>query len=113
MTDKKAVVRVWMQRLLRFWKTVSSTPHFLRIGTFILLFSILSLGFWIRIKGVPNLPDQQFTSNDAYLFYSQTQTIVKQGHLPIAICTAGYQLAEITGSSFLSMLTPSLIHTKR
>ena len=82
MTDKKAAERVWMQRLFCRWKAVNSTPHFLRIWTFIFLVCILSLGFWIRIKGVPNLPDNQFTSNDAYLFYSQAQTISKQGHLP-------------------------------
>ncbi len=71
-----------MPNLFRLWKTVSSTPHFLRIATVTLFVGILSFGFWLRIKGVPNLPDQQFTSNDAYLFYSQAQTISKHGYLP-------------------------------
>ncbi len=78
----KTVMRVWMQSQFCFWKTVRSTPQFLNIGTVILLFSILSLGFWIRIKDVPDLPDQQFTSNDAYLYYSQARTITEQGYLP-------------------------------
>lgn len=43
---------------------------------------ILFFAFWIRIQGIDNLPTDQFTENDAYLYYWQAQIIVDQGHLP-------------------------------
>ncbi len=42
----------------------------------------LLLAFWIRIQGVVRLPDNQFTSNDAYLYALQAQEIAEQGILP-------------------------------
>ncbi len=62
---------------------LNSNPTVLRrFGTIAILLSILSLTFWIRIQGVEGIPEGQFSSNDAYVFYSQAQTISKQGHLP-------------------------------
>ncbi len=48
----------------------------------ILLCAILLLAFWIRIQGGGRLPDNQFTSNDAYLYALQAQEITEQGILP-------------------------------
>lgn len=48
----------------------------------ILLCAILLLACWIRIQGVGRLPDNQFTSNDAYLYALQAQEIDAQGILP-------------------------------
>ncbi len=47
-----------------------------------LLCAILLLACWIRIQGVGRLPDNQFTSNDAYLYALQAQEIAEQGILP-------------------------------
>ncbi|RKU09691.1 hypothetical protein C6501_14910 [Candidatus Poribacteria bacterium] len=64
-------------------ENTNSNPKVLkRLGTIAILLSILSLTFLIRIQGVQDIPDEQFSSNDAYVFYSQAQTISKQGHLP-------------------------------
>lgn len=77
---KKATHSIFMQRL---WKTLKSNPTVLRrLGTITILFSILSLTFWIRIQGVKDIPEEQFSSNDAYVFYSQAQAISKHGYLP-------------------------------
>ena len=79
-TDKKSTQDIFWQRL---WKTLNSNPAFTRqLSTSIILLVILSLTFWIRVLGVEGIPDGQFSSNDAYVFYSQAQTISKQGHLP-------------------------------
>ncbi len=48
----------------------------------ILLCVILLLAFWIRIQGVERLPDNHFTSNDAYLYALQAQEIAEHGILP-------------------------------
>ena len=48
----------------------------------ILLCAILLLACWIRIQGVGRLPDNQFTSNDAYLYALQAQEISEHGILP-------------------------------
>ena len=48
----------------------------------ILLCAILLLACWIRIQGVERLPDNQYTSNDAYLYALQAQEIAEQGILP-------------------------------
>ena len=42
----------------------------------------LLLACWIRIQGVGRLPDNQFTSNDAYLYALQAQEIAERGILP-------------------------------
>ena len=48
----------------------------------IFLCVILLLACWIRLQGVATLPDNQFTSNDAYLFAFQAQEIADRGTLP-------------------------------
>ncbi len=48
----------------------------------ILLCAILLLAFWIRIQGVERLPDNQYSSNDAYLYALQAQEIAEHGILP-------------------------------
>jgi len=55
---------------------------FKRIGTGAILLGLLCLTFLIRIQGVERIPDGQFTGNDAYLYYEQSQTIAEQGALP-------------------------------
>ena len=48
----------------------------------ILLCAILLLACWIRVQGVERLPDNQFTSNDAYLYALQAQEIAERNVLP-------------------------------
>jgi asparagine N-glycosylation enzyme membrane subunit Stt3 len=48
----------------------------------VLLGAILFVAFWIRIQGVPNIPEGQFTGNDPYLYYWQAQIVSEQGRLP-------------------------------
>ena len=79
-TDKKPTHHIFMQRHWKILKSNSTVLRRLIIGA--ILLAILSLTFWIRIQGVEGIPEGQFSSNDAYVFYSQAQTIVKQGHLP-------------------------------
>lgn len=47
-----------------------------------LLGAILIIAFYIRIQGVPNIPEGQFTGNDPYLHYWQAQIVSEQGRLP-------------------------------
>ncbi len=47
-----------------------------------LLGAILIIAFWIRIQGVPNIPEGQFTGHDPYLHYWQAQIVSEQGRLP-------------------------------
>lgn len=42
----------------------------------------MGLCFWIRIQGVENLPEGQFTETDAYLYHWQANIITKQWFLP-------------------------------
>ena len=44
--------------------------------------SLLLIAFWIRIQGVGNIPDGQFTGKDPYFYYWQASLISEQGHLP-------------------------------
>ena len=48
-----------------------------------LLGAILIIAFYIRIQGVPNIPEGQFTGNDPYLHYWQAQIVSEQGKLPV------------------------------
>ena len=52
------------------------------IGAFLLISILLCVAYWIRIQGVDTIPDGQFTSNDAYFYYRQAQTVSDQGYLP-------------------------------
>ena len=47
-----------------------------------LLGAILLIAFWIRIQGVANIPDEQFTGHDPYLHYWQAQIVSEQDRLP-------------------------------
>ena len=51
-------------------------------GAFILLALILLGGGWIRIQGIPGIPEGQFISTDAYLYYWQADIIADHGTLP-------------------------------
>ena len=55
---------------------------FKHIGIGVLILGILFLALWIRIQSIDNLPTEQFTENDAYLYYWQAQIIVDRGYLP-------------------------------
>ncbi len=52
------------------------------VGAAVLLLILLFVGARIRGQGLSNIPTGQFASNDAFLFYSQAETIVKDGTLP-------------------------------
>ncbi len=56
--------------------------NFYSIVTGLIFISILLLTFWIRIQGVDRIPDGQFTENDAYTYYWQSEIIDKQWILP-------------------------------
>ena len=49
----------------------------------IILAAILFLTFWIRLQVPSDIPDGQFTSQDAYVFRDQINEIVEHGSLPI------------------------------
>ena len=71
-----------MQRYLQLWHTASRNISLKRITCIAVLFGILVLAFCIRLQGRERIPDGQFTSNDAYLYYWQAQTISEHGSLP-------------------------------
>ena len=48
----------------------------------VLCFGILLIAYWIRVQNIANIPDEQFTENDAYLHYWQAQLISEHGALP-------------------------------
>ena len=48
----------------------------------VLLVSILTLAFWMRTQATSWIPQGQFTSSDAYLYYWQASLISEHGHLP-------------------------------
>ena len=52
------------------------------IGAFAFLIFILLVAGWIRIQGIPEIPEGQFTSSDAYFYYRQVSIITDQGKLP-------------------------------
>ena len=52
------------------------------IGGMLLLLIIICAAYWIRVQGVDTIPEGQFTSNDAYLYYWQTEIVSEQGFLP-------------------------------
>ncbi|MDE0400236.1 MAG: hypothetical protein OXL96_20775 [Candidatus Poribacteria bacterium] len=47
-----------------------------------LLLSVLVLSCWIRILGIENLPNKQFTETDGYFYYWQAELISEHGQLP-------------------------------
>lgn len=53
-----------------------------RIGAWMLLCTVLFIAFWIRIRDVNMLPEEQFTGTDPYLYYWQAQIISENGQLP-------------------------------
>lgn len=71
-----------MQLILRLWKSISSNYYFKHISLIAFLVGILVLAFCIRLQGRERIPDGQFTSNDAYLYYWQAQKISEHGYLP-------------------------------
>ena len=52
-----------LQKLMLLWKPVRGFLPWALLG------AILLVAFWIRIQGVPNIPEGQFTGNDPYLHY--------------------------------------------
>ncbi len=48
----------------------------------ILISIVVFFAFWIRLQGVKNIPEGQFTGADPYLYYWQAQIISENGHLP-------------------------------
>ncbi len=64
------------EEILKFYRIAK---HF---GAFVLLILLLLVGGRVRLQGLPNIPIGQFASNDAFLYLSQAETIVKDGTLP-------------------------------
>ncbi len=71
-----------MQLFLRFWEVVNRNVYFKRFSFMVSLLGLLALAFCIRLQGLEQIPDGQFTSNDAYLYYLQAQSISEHGYLP-------------------------------
>ena len=61
---------------------MNTLPKIVRFSPWLLLCVILFVAFWIRIQGVPNIPEGQFTGNDPYLYYWQAQIVSENGSLP-------------------------------
>ena len=61
---------------------MNTLQKILRFSPWLLLCVPLLVAFWIRIQGVPNIPEGQFTGNDPYLHYWQAQIVSEQGKLP-------------------------------
>ena len=61
---------------------MKTDPIVKHLGTFTLLLLILLVAGWIRIHGIPGIPEGQFTSTDAYLYYWQADIIAEHGTLP-------------------------------
>ena len=61
---------------------ILSLPTLYFIVTCLIFLGILLLTFCIRIQGVDRIPDGQFTENDAYTYYWQSEIIDKQWILP-------------------------------
>lgn len=59
-----------------------NSPNAKRIGSLVLLCVCILVSFWIRVLGVPELPDGQFTETDAYLYTWQAHLITEHGLLP-------------------------------
>ena len=53
-----------------------------RVFAWILISIVVFFAFWIRLQGVKNIPEGQFTGADPYLYYWQAQIISENGHLP-------------------------------
>ncbi|MYH81452.1 hypothetical protein F4009_14855 [Candidatus Poribacteria bacterium] len=61
---------------------MKTDPIVKHLGTFTLLLLILLVAGWIRVQGVPGIPEGQFISTDAYLYYWQAGIIAEHGTLP-------------------------------
>ena len=59
-----------------------STSVLKHIGAAVLFILLVYVAFWIRVQSVNTIPDGQFTSNDAYLYYWQAQIISEHDALP-------------------------------
>ena len=66
----------YLQKLGPLWKPARAFLPWALLG------AILLVAFYIRIQGVPNIPEGQFTGNDPYLHYWQAQIVSEQGRLP-------------------------------
>ena len=66
----------YLQKLIVLWKPARAFLPWVLLG------AILLVAFYIRIQGVPNIPEGQFTGNDPYLYYWQAQIVSEHGKLP-------------------------------
>ncbi|RKU15562.1 hypothetical protein C6503_13730 [Candidatus Poribacteria bacterium] len=66
----------YLEKLKPLWKPARALLPWAVLGI------ILFVAFYIRIQGVPNIPEGQFTGNDPYLHYWQAQIVSEQGKLP-------------------------------
>ena len=66
----------FLEKLMPLWKSARVVLPWVLLG------AILLVAFWIRIQGVPNIPEGQFTGNDPYVHYWQAQIVSEQGRLP-------------------------------
>ncbi len=67
---------------MRLFTKLKSHFSILHVGASLLLLSVLGVAFWIRCQGLSDLPEGQFTANDAYLYYWLSEIISENGSLP-------------------------------
>lgn len=75
---KFEVLRPFQLLSSEFGRNGKSTRFF----AWILISLVVFFAFWIRLQGVKNIPEGQFTGADPYLYYWQAQIISENGHLP-------------------------------
>ena len=56
--------------------------HLISIGIATLFLTIGLLALWLRFQVVHGIPEDQFISVDAFLYYAQAETISEHGTLP-------------------------------
>lgn len=66
----------YLEKLIPLWKPARVFLPWALLG------AALLVAFYIRIQGVPNIPEGQFTGNDPYVHYWQAQIVSEQGRLP-------------------------------
>ena len=77
--SNKSLFRILGKRL---WQKVNRhSTVFRRYCVSALLLGILALSYGIRTQDMERIPEEQFVSNDAYLYYWQAQTISEHGSL--------------------------------
>ena len=80
--------------------------------TYVLFLGVLFLTFWIRIHGVEQIPEGQFTGHDPYLYHWQALTISENGRLPARDMHRWLPLGRDNGQ-LLSLFSYAIAYTHK